>query len=376
MGVGVIDLRGARFKIVGTGTGTCIGAGNSEGNSTSNKIGEIMIDNVDLICTHSEIDGVGIGAGRASGAGSTKVSRVSLTNSRVICDFAGGTCIGTGHVSENGTSEIREIVIEQSHIVQLGDGVGVGTSRAFSNTSSGAQSIVRALSINETMIEVSETGTSPGVGGSTAEIGSESIVSVLAISRSTLTGRGIWGDVKHVFLDRATVECRSSGGESCVKADAISVVDSIHGKTSTQRFFETSKREIGSELQGYIRYLIPSESEDLGLSLHFRFIQHPFGERFIMSIQGSGRHVRVEMNGTEDGLLVLWPWGGQVKGTYQDLPGHRLGRVTDSTGGALIVGNGTVFIDGPLFQSGTEGFTHSHSPYRRTMIRPRRHGRR
>jgi hypothetical protein len=375
-----MTVRNARVSVRSRGEGACFGATGSAANFTGGRllgfseVGEMIFENAELKCVQTGLDGVGIGAGRASNLGMARVSKIIMRNTTFDCTVANGVCIGAGWASDNGLSEVGSVRIEGGRIsAHTESGPVIGTIKANLSTRSipGAQSILGEFTAVGTVLEVfSESTLAIGIGPANASAGCESIFRKAVISDSIVRTSGIGGS--SVELNRITVECTTASVSGCLREANFTIQDSLNGRTLGTRFFgDDIHLECDPDTKIFIGYGGGANSELEILSgrnlLRLAPINYPYEGRYRFSARVGDFEISGELGASDHGALFsLGNRTGPVQLMFApiDQEAIRGGHVLQSDGTRITAQEGETVVANPNFKFQTHVFTTQWTPYK------------
>jgi hypothetical protein len=398
------EIYGGTFSIL-TNTGACIGTGSTTRTraemrrlliaggifnltAQTNAIGtgatrwESRLENVTIVDAviniHISSGGAGIGPVYRSGfvgIPESYVNYLAIRRSRInvtlpVRGVCFGAMVGLGEESPQ-KAVLGDLDIEDSELFCASwqnFSTGIGTGLAAQNVSLSVGNVtLRNTTLVCDLPDGQCIGSAPGNGVSQVE--SVEIEGGRIVSES---GQAIL--LRSVVLDGTQIEC-SAVGPSCIETDDLEVRNSLFGKTRTVRFFNTSSIHWEQEQALMVKYYIASELEGIANRklLHLSKLNYLDDGPYSLYFHGVGASSEIEMDGSEDGVLMAVPASGVCRPMHRAKRGTHLtsGDVLTSGGDRISFGPGETLVTNPVFQRPTMCFTTSISPYaiRRGLLR-------
>jgi hypothetical protein len=300
-----ITIRRSRLSVTSEHLGACFGAIYLGLYGADVNVGEMGFEDSELLCTLSEVGGIGIGSGLAGVGATLLVGPVTLKNTAVNCTINGGVCIVTGEIT-SGSSKVGNITIEGGRIV----------------AASGDPSV---------------------------------------------SCKGIGGDVENVELNSAVVDCESVG-PSCIQVNGLTISTSLVGKTRTKKFFDATSITWESDIPLTVKYLNSSDPETITSKrlLHLGEINYFDHFAYDLSIDGFESGNTVAMDGSEVGVLMSVPDSakGGVSHSATRYNEAIRGSVLNPDSSPIVFDSGETVVTGPIFGLPTAPFRQTFDPYR------------
>jgi hypothetical protein len=183
-------------------------------------------------------------------------------------------------------------------------------------------------------------------------------------SRLECEGATLGREIGVLRLESTRTDCGNETSAVCVEAKEIVLAVNVTGRTGTRKFFKADRIALEKDTFVAMRYFAASDGEEITdwPAWHFRGLSPPFKSRYALSTAGVNDRRRVEMDGPEQGLLIMIDRRPPFV-PFWLLPSRVLGMLLDGDGKELNVSAGVTVIDDPTFVWATRMFTSSVSPY-------------